>query len=386
MSKRFLSGVIALVIAAASSSSPVRGVRLQPDHRSARQIPMVRLKADPTYRFPMVRLKADPTYGSQPARRYVAPRTPWGDPDLQGTYTNKYEQSTPLERPEEFAGRALEDVKGAELARLLEKRNEQVLARPAGVGPTQFRDPLDVGRGSRAWLIVDPPDGKMPSMTVDALRRLGPPDPTLDTGINGVVNMRRRIGGSFSDGPFDGQEDFTLWERCVTRGLPGAMMPHILGNSYQIVQAPGFVVIRYELIHDARIIPVDGRPHLTKHLQSEMGDARGHWEGDSLVVETTNFKERSTYRNANAATLRLVERFTRTAADRIEWAVTVDDPSTWTRRWTFGMPLTMNDREGVLEFACHEGNYAVPNILSAARSAERERAQTTTKSSGAAER
>ena len=326
----------------------VRGVRLEPDQQPSSV--QVRLKADPTYR---------------------APRTPWGDPDLQGTYTNKYEQSTPLERPEEFVGRRAEDVKGAELARVLEKRNTDVLSRPAGVGPMQFRDPLDVTKGSRAWLIVDPPDGKMPSLTPDAVNRLGPPDPTLDTGINGVVNMRRRTGGSFSDGPFDSPEDFTLWERCVTRGLPGVMMPYIHGNSYQIVQAPGVVAIRYELTHDARIIPVVGRPHLTKHLQSDMGDARGRWEGDSLVVETTNFRDRSTYRNANAATLRLVERFTRTAADRIEWAVTVDDPSTWTRRWTFAMPLTMNDREGVLEFACHEGNYAVPNILSAARSAER---------------
>src|SRR6185436_17671706 len=106
--------------------------------------------------------------GSAQARRYAAPRTPWGDPDLQGTYTNKYEQSTPLERPEEFVGRRIEDVKGEELARLLDKRNEQVLARPAGVGPMQFRDPLDVTKGSRAWLIVDPPDGKMPPLTPDA--------------------------------------------------------------------------------------------------------------------------------------------------------------------------------------------------------------------------
>src|SRR5437870_1527171 len=136
--------------------------------------------------------------GSAQARRYFTPRTPWGDPDLQGTYTNKYEQSTPLERPEEFVGRRVEDVKGTELVRLLEKRSEQVLARPAGVGPAQFRDPLDVTKGSRAWLIVDPPDGKMPAMTSDAMRRLGPPDPTLDTGINGVVNMRTRSGGSFS--------------------------------------------------------------------------------------------------------------------------------------------------------------------------------------------
>ena len=171
-------------------------------------------------------------------------------------------------------------------------------------------------------------------------------------------------------GPFEGLEDFTLWDRCITRGLPGAMMPYIHGNSYQIVQAPGVVVIRYEFVHDARIIPLDGRPHPGKGLQLELGDARGHWDGDALVVETTNFKNRSTYRNANAATLRLIERFTRTAPARIEWSVTVDDRTTWTRPWTFSMPLTMNDRERVLEFACHEGNYAIPHILSGGRASE----------------
>ena len=123
-------------------------------------------------------------------------------------------------------------------------------------------------------------------------------------------------------------------------------------------------------MHDTRIIPLDGRPHVSKRLQLELGDARGRWDGDALVVETTNFKDRSTYRNASAATLRLVERFTRTAPNRIEWTVTVDDRATWMRPWTFSMPLTMNDREHILEFACHEGNYAVPNILSAGRANE----------------
>jgi hypothetical protein len=312
----------------------------------------------------------EPPKPSKSSHRYVPPRTPWGDPNLQGNYTNKYEQSTPLERPEEFVGRRIEDVTGAELAALLKKREKQVIERPAGVGPPQFRDPLEVTRASRAWLIVDPPDGRIPPMTPEAQRRVGPPDPFLDAGIQGILNARQRTGSSFDDGPFNGLGDFTLWERCITRGLPGAMLPHILGNSYQIVQAPGFVVIRYELIHDARVIPLDGRPHVGQGIRLEMGDARGHWEGDTLVVETTNFKDRSTYRNANAATLHLIERFTRTASDRIEWAVTVDDRTTWTRPWTFAMPLTMNDREPVYEFACHEGNYAVPNILGAARAGE----------------
>src|SRR5688572_8747219 len=252
---------------------------------------------------------------------YSPPRTPWGDPDLQGTYTNKYEQSTPLERPEQFAGRRVDDVKGAELAGILEKRNTQVIERAAGVGPLQFRDPLDVTRGSRAWLIVDPPDGKIPPLTAVARERLGPPDPFLDTGIQGIVNARQRTPSSFDDGKFESLEDLGLWDRCITRGLPGAMMPHILGNSYEIVQSPGVVSIRYELIHDVRIVPLD-KQHAPRAIEFEMGDARGHWDGNSLVIETTNFKERSTYRNARAASLRLVERFTPLSADRIEWSVT----------------------------------------------------------------
>jgi hypothetical protein len=132
-------------------------------------------------------------------KSYSSPRTSWGEPDLQGTYTNKYEQSTPLERPAEFAGRRVEDVTGAELAAVLEKRNTQVLTRAAGVGPLQFRDPLDVTRGSRAWLIVDPPDGKIPALTAAAVRRRGPPDPFQDTGIHGILNARQRTHSSFDE-------------------------------------------------------------------------------------------------------------------------------------------------------------------------------------------
>ncbi len=305
---------------------------------------------------------------------YAPPRTPWGDPDLQGNYTNKYEANTPLERPEQFAGRRLEDISEAELAALRAQRQKQFAERPAAVGPFQFRDPLEVTKGSRAWFLVDPPDGRIPPRTAAAQRRLGHYDASfetaLDTTLGGIFNSRQRTGGTFGEGPFDSIEDFGLWDRCITRGLPGSMLPHILGNSYQIVQAPGIVAIRYELVHDTRIIPLDGRPHVRAGIQLEMGDARGHWENATLVVETTRFKDRSVYRNANAGTLRLVERFARTAPNRLEWTVTVDDPETWTKPWTFSMPLTMNDGEAVLEFACHEGNYAVPHILSGARATE----------------
>jgi hypothetical protein len=149
------------------------------------------------------------------------------------------------------------------------------------------------------------------------------------------------------------------------------MMPAIYGNSYQIVQGQGYVVIRYEMIHEARVIPLESRSHVGKNIHLDMGDARGHWEGDTLVVESTNFNDRSAYRNANADTLKLTERFTRIAPDKVKWAVTVEDPSTWTRPWTFAMPLTMNDGEPLMPYECHEGNYGLKNILSAARADER---------------
>jgi hypothetical protein len=292
------------------------------------------------------------------------PRTPWGDPDLQGYYTNKYEYGTPFEQPAEFAGRRVEDVSAQELADLMKKRQQEALDRAPFFGgdpegrignSAEFRDIYEVTRGSRAWFVTDPADGKIPAVLSEARSRV------RDAGR----------GGSFGSGPFNGPEDFSLWERCITRGLPGSMLPGGYGNSYQIVQSPGFVAIRYEMVHETRVIPIDRRPHPGKALRFDMGSARGHWEGDTLVVETTNFKQRSAYRSANAETLRLVERFRRTSADRVEWSVTVEDPSTWTQPWTFSMPLTRNEDEAVELYECHEGNHAIFNILSAARAAER---------------
>jgi hypothetical protein len=306
------------------------------------------------------------TSAAHPATPYLPPRTAWGDPDLQGTYTNKYELNTPLERPKAFEGRRVEDITAAELAEIIRQRQEAAVNRPAGPGGNpQFRDVYEVAKGSRLWLIVDPPTGKMPPLRPDARDRATPAETTIY-----AVNERWPIGGSSEGGPFNSPEDFSLYDRCVTRGLPGSMLPHVQGNSYEIFQAPGLVAIRYEMIHETRVIPLDPRPHVGPAIRLDMGDARGHWEGDTLVVETRNFKERSTYRNAMAASLRLVERFTRTAPNRVEWAVTVDDSATWTQPWTFMVPLTRNGREPVMEFACHEGNYAIPHMLEGARAAE----------------
>ena len=297
------------------------------------------------------------------SQHYVSPRTPWGDPDLQGIYTNKYELNTPFERPKAFEGRRIEDVTVEELTDVVRQRQAQAVYRPDGPQAfTPFRDVFEVGRGSRPWLVVDPPDGRIPPLRPGAEDRATPADASIY-----AVNERWPLTGSIAGGPFDGPEDFSLYDRCITRGLPGSMVPHVQGNSYQIVQAPGFVAIRYELIHETRIIPLEPAPHVGSAIRLDMGDARGHWERETLVVETRNFKERSTYRNAAAATLRLIERFTRVAPDRIEWAVTVDDPATWTRAWTFMVPLTANNGERIFEVACHEGNYAVGHMLEAAR-------------------
>ena len=291
-------------------------------------------------------------------------KTPWGDPDLQGHYTNKYETSTPFERPREFDGRTIEDVSANELADAVRKRQQDTLDRAKFLGgdpegrignSAEFRDIYEIGKGARPWFVVDPPDGRIPAMTPEGQRRAA----AARTFSNG------------NDGDVDGPEDLNLWNRCITRGLPGSMLPGVYGNSYQIVQGPRWVAIRYEMVHEARIIRLDNAPHAGKDIHLDMGDARGRWDGQTLVVETTNFKTRSVYRNANADALRLVERFTRTAADKLEWRVTVEDASTWTRPWAFSMPLTRNDQEQAFEYACHEGNYGLRNILSAARSGDK---------------
>jgi hypothetical protein len=296
----------------------------------------------------------------------TVPRTPWGDPDLQGTYTNSNESGIPMERPAEFAGKRLDEVRPADLARLMAQRAEQVRKTAAVIGGTTDND---TGAGpphwyenynpanSRAWMISDPPDGRMPAQTDDAKRRAA------------AVRAERRGGDGYYVGPFDKPSDLSLYVRCITRGLPGSMMPAIYGNSYDITQAPGFVAIRYEMVHETRIIPLDGRPHAPSALKWHMGDARGRWEGDTLVVDTTNLIEASAFGGASDR-LKITERFRPTSRNTIEWSATFDDPSTWVRPWTFGMRLTRDESQQVFEYACHEGNEGLRGILSAARAAE----------------
>jgi hypothetical protein len=297
----------------------------------------------------------------------TVPRTPWGDPDLQGTYTNSDESGIPMERPAEFAGKRLEEVQPGDLAKLMAQRAEQVKKTAVVIGGTSNND---TGAGpphwyenynpknSRAWMISDPPDGRMPALTEEAKRRAA------------AVHAARRGGDGYYVGPFDKPSDLSLYVRCITRGLPGSMMPAIYGNSYDITQGPGVVAIRYEMVHETRLIPLDRRPHAPTTLKWHMGDARGHWEGDTLVVETTNLIEASAYGGASEK-LKVTERFRPTSRNTIQWSATFDDPSTWVRPWTFGMRLTRDDAQPVFEYACHEGNEGLRGILSAARAAEK---------------
>ena len=304
------------------------------------------------------------------AQSPAIPRTPWGDPDLQGTYTNSNESGIPMERPKELAGRRLEDVKPEELATLVKQRSARAEETAETIGGTQEEN---TGAGpkhwyenynasnSRAWMIQDAPDYKLPATTDAAKQRAA------------ALRAARRGGDGYFTGPFDSPKDLSLYVRCISRGVPGSMMPAIYGNSYEIVQAPGLVAIRYEMVHETRVIPLDSRKPLPDQMQSYMGDSRGHWEGDTLVVEGSHYLEASAYGGASSR-LKTVERFRPTSKHTIEWSITFDDATTWVKPWTFGMRLTRDDEHPIFEYACHEGNEGLRGILSAARAAEKEQA------------
>jgi hypothetical protein len=288
-------------------------------------------------------------------------KTSWGDPDLQGTWTNQ--TLTPLERPAEFAGKP---VLTAEEARAYEARLRQ--QNDADIRTPGTRRDVTVAYNDAWWdrgerivadrrtsLIVDPADGKIPALTPAAQKR---------------AEAARAANAAIGDNPA-APEDLDVYSRCIIRSaLPRLSTGY--NNNYEIVQAPGYVAILQEQIHDTRIIPLDGRPHLAGAVRQWLGDSRGRWDGDTLVVETTNFTDEargSTFRDATRNMV-LVERFRRVDAETIDYQFTVTDPETWTRPWTVKMPW--NKVDGLMyEYACHEGNYGLANTLRSARAAER---------------
>ena len=284
----------------------------------------------------------------------ASPRTPWGHPDLQGIWT--FKTITPLERPAQFAKQAfLTEQEAAELERIAlkentdEERPKDAARDVAGAYNDFWFDRGDkTVRTRRSSLIIDPPDGRIPALTPEGKAR-------VDTR---AMKMAR---------PAWGPEDRSQFERCVTRGLP--RLPGGYNQNLQILQTPDSVVILYEMMREARFIPLDGRAHVGSNIRQWMGDSRGRWEGNTLIVETTNFNRQHEFRGATES-LRLVERFTRLDADTIDYQVTASDPATWTASWTAAVPLNKT-RDVMYEYACHEGNYGMPNLLSSARAEDR---------------
>jgi hypothetical protein len=301
------------------------------------------------------------------AQTYRPARTAWGDPDLEGKWSSTPMSTVPLQRPESLGTRnVLTDAEFAEREKQAARQQAQDLA------DFDFENPSipfgQVGGGQsppqhwfersapqrQASLIVDPPNGRLPALTPAAQQRAA---------------ARAKASAALSS-----YTDFNLIERCITRGVTGSILPGGYNNENQIVQSPGYVTIVNEMIHESRIVPIGGRSHPGPGVRSYMGYSRGRWDGDTLVVETTNFLDRlGVGMNGSGASdaLTITERFTRTSATEISYSLTVNDPATWTAPFTMQYTLGRNDQSGMFEYACHEGNYALQNIMRGARAQER---------------
>jgi hypothetical protein len=299
---------------------------------------------------------------TETGKAWTVPRTHDGQPDLEGIWTNA--TLTPLERPRNLRDRPF--LTEAEVAAI-----EEQAARLRATSDDR-RTSGDVGNYNQFWtdsgttvlptrqtsLVVDPPDGRVPLRPEAEARR--------------DEYLRRST---------EGPEFMSMWDRCISRGVPGWIIPAGYNNAYQIVQTAGFVVVHAEMIHDARIIPLAARPPLPSSVRLLEGDSRGRWEGDTLVVETTNFSDRNWIATSAASgrikgipqstALRIVERFTRVAANRIDYEARIEDSAVFTQPWTLAFPLMRDDEYRIYEYACHEGNRAVEGILRGARYRER---------------
>ena len=292
--------------------------------------------------------------------RWTPPRTPDGQPDVQGIWTNA--TITPFERPANLRDKAF-----------LTQAEAEAFERQAASGRDEDRPPVagNVGSYNQFWydsgdrvvstrrtsLVIDPPDGRVP----------------LRPEAEAARDYRSAHEG-------DSYEFLSVWDRCITRGVPGGMFPAGYNNAYQIVQTPGYVVIHYEMIHEARIIAIDNRPHVPERVRLWNGDPRGRWDGNTLVVETTNYNDKGWIATQAAAgrikgvpqteSLHVVERFTPVDANTIDYQATIDDPKMFTRPWTVSVPLHRDPTYRIYEYACHEGNRAVEGILRGARAQE----------------
>jgi hypothetical protein len=288
-----------------------------------------------------------PAAESKATTAWTAAKTPWGDPDLQEIWSTEDLRDVPYERPDQFQGR-------------LQLNEREFAEREVRTKRDQPRGQVGFANGSKTRtfrqtsLIVDS-DGKYPRLTPQALQR-----------------FRITDIGTYGSGPFESAADFNLYDRCISRGVVGSLLPVAYGNGLQIFQTPSQVVINYEMVHETRIIPLDGRAHVGSKIKTYMGDARGHWEGQTLVVETTNFTNKTSvgrngYGPHNSEALRLVERFNRVSAEQIDYEVSVTDPDTWVRPFKMAFPLTTHAGYKLFPYECHEGNMMLIQALSSAR-------------------
>jgi hypothetical protein len=344
---------------------------------------------------------------TRPAAKPWAPaKTPWGDPDLQGTYTSDDCIGAPMNRPANLGDKLYyteQELAQAEsrIARQAEADKQEFVAanavvtvNPPGHWGERARRPC-----KQTSLVIDPPDGRTPPLTPEAQARGGrgqrggggdalaaapaapaPPAAGAAPGGRGA----RGGGGGANNNPANqpaSWEDFSFYIRCITRGVAGSILPVIYGNGTQILQAKGYVTLLQEMVHEARVIPLDGRPHANSNIRSYMGDSRGHWEGNTLVVETTNFLPNKTGIGLNGGgtptsdALKLTERFTKTDPTTISYEMTIDDPKTYTKPWKVAFPITQENGYSNFEYACHEGNYAMFDSLSGARAIEKAAAE-----------
>jgi hypothetical protein len=305
---------------------------------------------------------------SQPAgagKNWTPPKTPWGDPDLQGIWPLNHLIATPFQRPEKYGDRRLmTDEEFAAAQKSAQARNERF---ESGAIP-QADSGTQVLRLTS--LMSEPSNGRFPALTPKG------------------KELYDQIHGSYKPGQtvFDSPDDFDSWDRCITRGLPVSMLARNYNNGIRIMQSPGYVLIVLEMAHEVRIIPTDGRPALDPSIKEWMGESRGRWEGNTLVVETTNFNGKTDMTNAgvpgsppiNPTTenLRITERFTRTDNDTIEYQMKVQDPDVVVSPWAVEFPLKLDNKYQMFEYACHEGNTAIRGYIETSRF---ERAHKTTK-------
>jgi hypothetical protein len=311
---------------------------------------------------------------SPSAKSWTQPKTPWGDPDLQWTWTSDDCIGTPLNRPANLGEKLYyteQDL--AQRQNQLEKQQENDLKttiapnQRVGTGPPGHWGERARRPCKQTSLVVDPPNGRTPDLLPEA-------------------KMRHIPEGAGNNDPHpDSWEYFSYYIRCISRGVTGSIFPVIYGNGQQIIQGPGYVTILQEMVHEARVIPLDGRPHTSQNIRSYMGDPRGHWEGNTLVVETTNFLGGKTGIGLNGGgtpttdALKLTERYERTGPNEIRYDVTIDDPKTYVRPFKVAFPLTQEPGYQNFEYACHEGNYAMFDSLSGARAQEKRAAEAAAK-------